>query len=86
MREADLSNRKTNEAGHNNSTIDELTSGFENQRKALVNKLKGLNEENLNEISLHPRLKTPMRIIDLCYFVAEHDDHHLAQINILLNK
>jgi predicted short-subunit dehydrogenase-like oxidoreductase (DUF2520 family) len=28
--------------------------------------------------SLHPRLKRPMRLIDLCFFVAEHDDHHLA--------
>jgi hypothetical protein len=28
----------------------------------------------------HPRLKTPMRLADHLYFVAEHDDHHLARI------
>ena len=33
----------------------------------------------------HPRLGTPMRLIDLAFFVAEHDDHHLAQITHLAN-
>jgi hypothetical protein len=28
----------------------------------------------------HPRLKTPMRLVDHLYFAAEHDDHHLARI------
>ena len=28
----------------------------------------------------HPRLKTPMRLVDHLYFVAEHDDHHLSRI------
>jgi hypothetical protein len=26
----------------------------------------------------HPHLKTPMRLVDHLYFVAEHDDHRLA--------
>ena len=30
--------------------------------------------------SLHPRLKQPMRLADHLYFVAEHDDHHVAKI------
>jgi hypothetical protein len=29
---------------------------------------------------LHPRLKMPMRLVDHLFFVAEHDDHHLAII------
>jgi hypothetical protein len=33
----------------------------------------------------HPRLKTPMRLVDHLYFVAEHDDHHLARIWELVN-
>ncbi len=28
----------------------------------------------------HPRLRTPIRLVDHLYFVAEHDDHHLAAI------
>lgn len=34
---------------------------------------------------LHPRLKQPMRLVDHLYFVAEHDDHHLACIWELIN-
>jgi hypothetical protein len=33
--------------------------------------------------ALHPRLKRPMRLVDLCFFVAEHDDHHLATVTRL---
>jgi len=29
---------------------------------------------------LHLRLKQPMRLVDGLYFVAEHDDDHLATI------
>jgi hypothetical protein len=36
--------------------------------------------------SLHPRLKVPMNVIDLAYFVAEHDDYHLVRISELLGK
>jgi hypothetical protein len=45
-----------------------------------VNKLLSLDDNQLLNASLHPRLKTPMRVIDLAYFVAEHDDHHLARV------
>jgi hypothetical protein len=34
---------------------------------------------------LYPRLKMAMRLIDHLYFVAEHDDHHLARIWELVN-
>ena len=29
---------------------------------------------------MDPGLKQPMRLVDHLYFVAEHDDHHLAMI------
>jgi hypothetical protein len=31
-------------------------------------------------------LKQPVRVIDLCYFIAEHDDHHMAKINELIRN
>jgi hypothetical protein len=34
---------------------------------------------------MHPRLKQPMRLVDHLFFVAEHDDHHLALIRELLD-
>jgi hypothetical protein len=45
-----------------------------------------LKEEDVFKFSLHPRLKTPMRTIDLFTFVAEHDDHHLAKITEIVRS
>ena len=46
--------------------------------------LKKIDEETVFKSVLHPRLKTPMRTMDLFLFVVEHDDHHLARISELL--
>jgi hypothetical protein len=35
---------------------------------------------------IHPRLKQPMRLIDMCLFVAEHDDHHLMRMTVLARE
>jgi uncharacterized damage-inducible protein DinB len=77
---ADLTNQKTNNANHNAADLKELFQQFRAQRKQFGNQLMALSDEQLLNSSLHPRLKTPMRIIDLAYFVAEHDDHHLSNI------
>lgn len=84
LRVADLTNQKTHTANHNATEITELLQRFREQRQQFVHKLMSLNDEQLQTSSLHPRLKTPMRIIDLAYFVAEHDDHHLASIRAIL--
>jgi len=31
-------------------------------------------------VALHPRLTTPMRLVDMLVFWAEHDDHHVHKI------
>jgi uncharacterized damage-inducible protein DinB len=80
LTKADLSNQTTHNANHNSSDIAILTIRFRYQRKNFVDKLRKLTNEQLLNTALHPRLKTPMRIIDLAYFVAEHDDHHIAAI------
>jgi hypothetical protein len=45
-----------------------------------VDRLGGIDAALFAESILHPRLRTPMRLVDHLYFVAEHDDHHLARI------
>jgi hypothetical protein len=45
-----------------------------------------LKDDQLLNTALHPRLKIPMRIVDLAYFVAEHDDHHLATIRGMMTS
>jgi len=80
LRAADLTNQRTHTANHNATDIKLLLRQFRAQRQLYVNRLMSLNDGQLLNSSLHPRLKTPMRIIDMAYFVAEHDDHHLASI------
>jgi uncharacterized damage-inducible protein DinB len=84
LRVTDLTNQVTHTANHNAADLKILQQRFREQRMRFVSKLMGLNDEQLANTSLHPRLKTPMRIIDHAYFVAEHDDHHLASIRQLL--
>jgi uncharacterized damage-inducible protein DinB len=83
LRPADLTNRKTSEANHNNKSVSELLNEFAALRNGTVNRLRNLTEEEVFRFALHPRLKTPMRTLDHFTFVAEHDDHHLAKISDL---
>src|SRR6266852_5461804 len=82
---ADLSNRKTSEAPHNQRLIDHILGEFRSARSRLVSRVEKIDPAIFARASLHPRLKTPMRLVDHLYFVAEHDDHHLACIWKLLN-
>ncbi|HET9802145.1 MAG TPA: DinB family protein [Candidatus Acidoferrum sp.] len=77
---ADLQNRKTHEANHNARSIADLLSEFRAARTALTEKLTGLDASLFASTLLHPRLQQPLRLVDHLYFVAEHDDHHLAKI------
>ena len=77
---ADLSNRKTHEAGHNNRPLREILSDFRTARLRLLDRVGAFQSRQFSRSKLHPRLKQPMRLVDHLYFVAEHDDHHLATI------
>ncbi|WP_217602176.1 DinB family protein [Chitinophaga sp. GbtcB8] len=85
LKKADLTNSKTQEADHDERDLMALITDFSKHRQYLVQLLRGLQDTDLDRSAKHPRLGTPMRIIDLAYFVAEHDDHHLAQITFLQN-
>ena len=80
MRPTDLQNRKTSEAHHDAVPTEELLRRFRDTRRKTIELIEGLTDEQVFKTSLHPRLKTPMRTMDLFLFVAEHDDHHLARI------
>lgn len=80
LRPADLQNTKTHEAGHNHTAAADLLRLFRRVREETVARLLPLDDEQIFRTALHPRLKTPMRLMDSFLFVAEHDDHHLARI------
>lgn len=86
LREADLQNRKTHEAGHNERRVQELLRAFRKARMSMVGQLEALTDQQLVLTSRHPRLRQPMSVVDLCFLVAEHDDHHLARITEVLAR
>jgi uncharacterized damage-inducible protein DinB len=82
---ADLKNRKTDEANHNARPPEQILSEFRAARERLLKRVDELDASLISRAIPHPRLKTPMRLVDHLYFVAEHDDHHLARIWELVN-
>lgn len=85
LRPADLTNRGTHEAGFNGYPLAGILEGFREARAALVGRIASLDETERKRAAPHPRLRQPMTVTDLAFFVAEHDDHHLAAITELLD-
>ncbi|MFQ5570637.1 MAG: DinB family protein [Rhodothermales bacterium] len=86
LRDADLTNRKTHEADHNATPAHTILGSFRTLRMQLVQQLDALDPQAGGGSALHPRLEKPMRLLDLMYFIAEHDDHHLAQMTRLQRR
>lgn len=80
LRDADLENRATWDADYNAKRAEDILADFRNLRAEMVARLEVLTESELAATALHPRLEQPMSAVDLCFFVAEHDDHHLSAI------
>lgn len=76
---ADMENRATENANHRQTVIADILDRLRSGRQEFVSKLEALREEQVAITSIHPRLKKPMRLLDWSYFLAEHDDHHLAR-------
>lgn len=81
---ADMSNRKTYEAEHNQVEIATILTNFRAQRLQTVDRLDNLEPETFARSAHHPRLNLPMRLVDMLFFQAEHDDFHLARISELI--
>ena len=83
---ADMSNRRTYEANHNDVPLEMILGSFRDQRVRLAGRLDNLVPQMFARVSLHPRLNVPMRLVDMLYFQAEHDDHHLARMSELIMR
>lgn len=83
LRAWDGTNRKTHDANHNRNTIDSILKAFRESRNRFIHRLESLDDETHQVIALHPRIQRPMRVVDMVYFTAEHDDHHLSAITEL---
>ncbi len=83
---ADLTNRGTTEANHNATPIAQILADFRKARMQLIDRAEELDPAHFAQTLLHPRMKTPMRLVDHLFFIAEHDDHHLARIWELIGR
>ena len=81
---ADMTNRRTTEGGHNARPIGELLGELRRGRESLVARFEAVAENDWGRAAQHPRLRQPMRVVDILYFTAEHDDYHLVRMAQLL--
>ena len=84
LRPADITNKATTAANYNSVSAAEIAKGFRERRNEIVTRLESLDAEMFARSAIHPRLNIPMRLVDFVFFVAEHDDYHLARMNELL--
>lgn len=80
---ADMTNRKTYEGNHNEQLLSTILGHFRAERGKIIARLDNLAPEMFACVALHPRLNKPMRLVDMLYFQAEHDDFHLTRISEL---
>lgn len=66
--------------------LSELLDFFEQTRSTNLKKYDRISYTDLSKASQHPRLKVMMTPVDLAWFDAEHDDHHLVKIKEILNR
>ena len=80
LRGWEAANEETELANFNEGHLPTILDDFGAMREGFCNALRLLADESDNMSALHPRLKVRVRLIDLAYFIAEHDDHHFAVI------
>jgi uncharacterized damage-inducible protein DinB len=70
---------------YNQQSAEEVIAYFRKTRNANVTRYSELTTDELEKTSLHPRLKVSMTSVDLAWFDAEHDDHHLVRISEIIS-
>jgi uncharacterized damage-inducible protein DinB len=83
---ADMANQKTEKSNHNVLDIEVLLENFTINRQILLDKVKLFSEKTQNHMAFHPRIKTMMKPVDLLFFIAEHDNHHITSIIEIIEK
>ena len=82
----DITNRATEAAKHNDAPIGLILARMRKGRIELALGLEALSGDEVGRVALHPRLQQPMRLLDWAYFVAEHDDYHLARARLAIRE
>lgn len=86
LRPADLTNRRTRDARHDDDDIRSILEDFRYERELFLEEIEALTPAARAQTPTHPRLRQPMGVVDLMRFVAEHDDHHLELMRDLVTR
>ncbi|NJN40959.1 MAG: DinB family protein [Flammeovirgaceae bacterium] len=70
----------------NAQSIQEVCAFFDDSRVRMIKAIKSLDQKILTKSSRHPRLNVQMTPVDLAWFDAEHDDHHLVKISQIISQ
>jgi len=72
--------------GYNPWPIEKVVEFLRKTRTENINRYKSLSLNDLIKASMHPRLNVPMTPVDLAWFDAEHDDHHLVKLTEIITE
>lgn len=84
LRPAEMSGRSTFAANFNARDTGEILAEFRRVRGEFLGRLVAMGSGAPTLTAHHPRLDRPMRLCDMLFFLAEHDDYHLARIGELI--
>ena len=70
---------------YNEQSLQDVLGFLQRNRDQNIKLYNALTDADLGKSSLHPRLKVQMTPVDLAWFDAEHDDHHLVRITEILS-
>lgn len=70
---------------YNAQSVEEILKHFKSGRFKTIEKYTSLSLADASKSSVHPRLQLAMTPVDLAWFDAEHDDHHLVRINEIIS-
>ncbi|MBM4118621.1 DinB family protein [bacterium] len=86
LRPAEMSGQATFAADYNAQPVAQVLGEFRAQRALFLARVEGCEPALLARSAQHPRLDRPMRLVDMLFFQAEHDDYHLARITELIRR
>ena len=85
---ADLTNQRITNAKHNEKSLKLILTKFRAGREKLLKRVdeKSWNTSLFIRQAIHPRLQTPMRLVDHLYFVAEQQLYSATVLSIIKRR
>lgn len=83
---ADMQNEETVNADHDDMPIADVLARLRQRRESTIAKLETYPRDFFARSAWHERLGIQKRVVDTCVFFADHDDHHLALVQMIVRE